>query len=186
MLAVGFMPILPHLTHMPEIGADVVLADDAYLVGKVQVEGPARFGSSAVARGDQNRISISPRFCIGRGSTIHVEIETETRIGADVWVGTDAVVHASQVGDGTRVEDHGLVLSNSRLGAGSIVAADSLVPEGSTFAENSYISGTPGRRLRDTTREERQQTLEMVARALIKPGENLSQRARAKADDTRD
>ena len=160
------MPILPYLAHSPEVGQYVELAEDAYLVGKVRVEGPARFASSAVARGDQNRIVIGRRFCIGNGSTIHVEIEAETRIGTDVWVGDEAVVHASRVGDGTRVEDGGLVLSNSRVGAGSIVASDALVPEGSEFGENSYISGTPGRRLRDTTPDERQQTLEMIADAL--------------------
>lgn len=170
MLAVGFMPILPYLTHMPEVGADVALANDAYLVGKVHVEGPAHFASRAVARGDQNRIVIGPRFCMGNGATVHVEIEAETRIGADVWVGVGAVVHASQVGNGTRVEDRGLVLSNSHIGAGSIVAADSLVPEGAEFGENSYISGTPGRRLRDTTPEERAQTREMIAKALSRRG----------------
>lgn len=160
------MPILPYLAHSPEVGQDVALAADAYLVGKVHVEGPARFASSAVARGDQNRIVIGTRFCLGSGSTIHVEIEAETRIGANVWVGNEAVVHAAQVGDGTRVENGGLVLSNSRIGAGSIIAEDALVPEGSQFGENSYISGTPGRRLRDTTPDERRQTLEMIAAAL--------------------
>lgn len=166
MLAVGFMPILPYLAHAPEVGPDVALADDAFLVGKVRVEGPALFLESAVARGDQNRIIIGARFCIGSGSTIHVELDAETRIGPDVWIGNDAVVHASQVGAGTRVEDGGLVLSHSKVGAGCIVAADSLVPEGAEYPENSYISGTPGRRRRDTTPEERQETLEMIANAL--------------------
>jgi carbonic anhydrase/acetyltransferase-like protein (isoleucine patch superfamily) len=58
------------------------------------------------------------------------------------------------------------VLSTSRVGAGSIVAADSLVPEGVEFPENSYISGTPGRRIRDTTPEERAATLQLVANAI--------------------
>lgn len=164
------MPILAYLAQSPVVGTDVALADDAYLVGKVRVEGPARFASSAVARGDQNRIVIAGRFCIGSGSTIHVEIEAQTSIGANVWVGRDAVVHAAELGDGTRVEDGGLVLSNSRVGAGSIVAADSLVPEGSEYPDNSYISGTPGRRRRDTTPEERQETLAMIAKALSSYG----------------
>ena len=160
------MPILPYLEHSPTVGQGVFLADDAYLVGKVRVVGPAVFDSRAVLRGDQNRIEIGPRFRIGRGSTIHVELPTPTLIGADVWVGDDAVVHACSLGDGVRVEDGGLVLSNSSVGAGSIVAADALVSEGVGFPENSYISGTPGRRLRDTTEEERDETLRLVAAAL--------------------
>ena len=104
---------------------------------------------------------------MGRGSTIHVELPTPTLIGTDVWVGDEAVVHACTLGDGVRVEDGGLVLSNSSVGAGSIVAADALVSEGVEFPENSYISGTPGRRRRDTTEEEREETRRRVAAALV-------------------
>ncbi len=161
------MPILPYLEHVPEVGPDVSLAEDAFLVGKVHVEGPARLESSAVVRGDQNQVVIGSRFRIGRRASVHVEQHTSTRIGANVWVGDDAVVHATTLGDGTRVEDGGLVLSTSKVGAGSIVAADALVSEGVEFPDNSYISGTPGRRERDTTEEERQATLRMIAEALV-------------------
>ena len=100
---------------------------------------------------------------MGRGSSIHVELHTPTLIGAEVWLGDDVVVHATTLGDGVRVENGGLVLSTSKVGAGSIVAADALVAEGVEFAEDSYISGTPGRRVRDTTPEEREETRRLVA-----------------------
>jgi carbonic anhydrase/acetyltransferase-like protein (isoleucine patch superfamily) len=160
------MPILPYLEHLPEVGSDVALADDAFIVGKVFLAGPARLESSAVVRGDQNGVAIGARFRMGRRSSIHVERHTDTRVGANVWLGDDVVVHATTLGDGTRVEDGGLVLSTSKVGAGSIVAADALVPEGVEFPDNSYISGTPGRRARETTPEERQATLRMIEAAL--------------------
>jgi carbonic anhydrase/acetyltransferase-like protein (isoleucine patch superfamily) len=160
------VPILPYLEHEPSVGEAVSLADDAFVVGKVRVEGPARLEASAVLRGDRNLIDVGPRFRIGRGSTIHVEVHTHTQIGADVWLGNDVVVHACSLGDGVRIEDGGLVLSTSNVGTGSIVATDALVSEGATFPENSYISGTPGRRLRETTPEERAATRRMVSDAL--------------------
>ena len=121
-------------------------------------------------RGDQNTIAVGPRFHIGRGSTIHVESYSPTRIGSDVWLGDNVVVHACTLGDGVRVEDGGLVLSTSSVGSGSIVAADSLVAEGAEFPENSYIGGTPGRRLRDTTPDEREETRRRVAEAFRTAG----------------
>ncbi|MBV9325520.1 MAG: hypothetical protein JO352_17235 [Chloroflexi bacterium] len=160
------MPVLPYLDRAPELGSGVSLADDAWLVGKVHLAGPARLESSAVVRADQNDVVIGAHFRMGRGSSIHVERHTSTRVGAHVWLGDDVVVHATTLGDGTRVEDGGLVLSTSKVGAGSVVAADALVSEGAEFPENSYISGTPGRRLRETTPEERQATLRMIADAL--------------------
>jgi carbonic anhydrase/acetyltransferase-like protein (isoleucine patch superfamily) len=163
----GSVPILSYRDVTPEVGERVALAAQAFIVGKVRVAGPAVLGASAVLRGDQNWISVGPRFRMGERSTIHVELDTDTRIGSDVWLGDDAVVHACTLGDGVRVEDGGLVLSQSRVGAGSIVAADALVPEGVTFPEHSFIHGTPGRRIRDTTPEERAETRQRVADALV-------------------
>ena len=160
------MPTHSYLEHIPEHGADVSLHPDAAVVGRVRLAGPARFESRASVRGDQNWVSIGARFRIGTGSTIHVERHTPTVIGEDVWLGDDVVVHATTLGDCVRVEDGGLVLSTSKVGAGSIVAADALVSEGTEFPENSYIAGTPGRRIRDTTPEERAATLQMVLAAL--------------------
>jgi carbonic anhydrase/acetyltransferase-like protein (isoleucine patch superfamily) len=162
----GNVPILNFRDATPEVGEGVVVAAQAFIVGKVRVAGPAVLGESAVLRGDQNWISVGPRFRIGERSTIHVELDTDTRVGSDVWVGDDAVVHACTLGDGVRVEDGGLVLSQSQVGAGSIVAAGSLVPEGVAFSEHSFIQGTPGRRIRDTTPEERAETRQRVADAL--------------------
>ena len=87
-------------------------------------------------------------------------------MGSDVWIDDHAVVHGSTLGSGVRVERAGIVLSHSTIGSGSIVAAGSLVPEGSEFPDNSYLEGTPVKRLRDTTPEERAATLRMVAEAL--------------------
>ncbi|HLZ29136.1 MAG TPA: gamma carbonic anhydrase family protein [Chloroflexota bacterium] len=161
------MPILTYLDHHPLIGAGVGLADDAYIVGQVSVAGPALLAAGAVLRGDQNTIAVGPRFHIGRGSTIHVESYSPTRIGSDVWLGDSVVVHACTLGDGVRVEDGGLVLSTSRVGSGSIVTAGSLVPEGAEFPEDSYIDGTPGRRVRATTSAEREETRQRVGDALV-------------------
>ena len=159
--------MLPYLDQQPRLGADVELADDAVVVGAVELAGPARLAASAVVRGDQSPIAIGPRFHLGVGSTVHVESTAGTRIGAGVWVGDHAVVHASTVGDDVRVEEGALVLTGSTVGAGSIVAAGSLVPENSSFPERSYISGVPGRRLRDTTDEERSETETRLNRALV-------------------
>jgi len=159
----GYVPVLRYLEFTPAVGAEVALAETAFLVGKVHVAGPAVLADNAVLRGDQNWINVGPRFHIGQRSSIHVELDTSTEIGADVWIGDEAVVHACTLGDGVRVENGGLVLSGSRVGAGSVVDADALVPEGVEFPDNSFISGTPGRRVRETTPEERAETRQRVA-----------------------
>jgi carbonic anhydrase/acetyltransferase-like protein (isoleucine patch superfamily) len=111
-------------------------------------------------------VTIGSRFYLGSGSTVHVESFTGTRIGSSVWVGDHAVVHGTTVGDQVRVEDGALVLTGSMVGSGSVIAGGSLVPEKATFPENSYVEGSPARRLRETTREERAETEARLASAL--------------------
>jgi carbonic anhydrase/acetyltransferase-like protein (isoleucine patch superfamily) len=152
------VPVLPYLAHTPQLAPDVLVAEGAVVVGRVAVAGPAVIEPSAVLRGDQSFIEVEGPFRIGPGSTIHTEVDVPTRIASGCWLGDGAVVHASVLGSGVRVEDGALVLSYSTIGSGSIVEAGSLVPENATFEENSYISGVPGRRVRDTTGEERSET----------------------------
>jgi carbonic anhydrase/acetyltransferase-like protein (isoleucine patch superfamily) len=72
-------------------------------------------------------------------------------------------VHACTLGDNVRVEDRGLVLTGARVGAGSVVAAGALVTENAEFPAHSYLSGTPARRVRETTPEERAETARRLA-----------------------
>lgn len=152
------MPIVPYLDHEPRIDGDLELANDAFIIGRVALAGPAVLDARAVIRGDQATIEIGAHFHLGQRSTIHVDPNSPTRIGKDVWVGDDAVAHGCTLGDNVRVENRALVLSRSEVGTGSIVEAGALVTEGAVFPDNSYISGSPGRRVRDTTPEERADT----------------------------
>ena len=160
------MPVVRYFEFEPAVGEGVWLAPDAYVIGKCSLAGPARLEASAVMRGDQSTIAVGRGFRLGARSTVHVDSGNPTSVGDDVWVGDDAVVHGCTLGSQVRVEDGALVLSRSTVGAGSVIAADSLVPEGATFPENSYVEGTPGRRLRDTTPEERAETERRVRVAL--------------------
>ncbi len=163
------MPTLRYLEHEPSVSSDVMLADSAYVIGRTTVQGPALLRGDAILRGDQATIHAGPRFHLGNRSTVHVDNQNSTHIGSNVWVGDDAVVHGCTVGEGTRLEDGALILSGSRVGRDCVVERGSLVPEGAEFSDNSYIAGTPGRRLRDTTPEERAATQRLLDHAFGLP-----------------
>ena len=156
------MPILPYRERTPQVGPEVTIADDAYVVGWVSLPGPAVIGVSAVMRGEEAAITIGARYRMGSRATIHVDPGAETHIGEDSWLGDGSVVHGSVLGDCVRVGDGASVLNHSEVGGGSVIADGALLSENSSFPENSYIEGTPGKRVRDTTGEEREETRAMV------------------------
>jgi carbonic anhydrase/acetyltransferase-like protein (isoleucine patch superfamily) len=48
-----------------------------------------------------------------------------------------------------------VILNGARIGAGSIVAAGALVPEGKEFPPNSLIMGVPAKVVREATDQDR-------------------------------
>jgi carbonic anhydrase/acetyltransferase-like protein (isoleucine patch superfamily) len=159
------VPLVAYLAWEPQVGPGVVLEEQAFVIGRARVAGPALVRARAVIRSDDSHTAFGPRFVIGEGSTVHVDGGRPTVVGSDVVLGADVVLHGCTLGDCVRIEDGGLVLNGGSVGSGSLVAADSLVSEGASFPENSYIAGTPGRRLRDTTPEERAETRRIAAAA---------------------
>src|SRR2546421_13082591 len=101
------LPVLLYLTHTPQLSAEVSLAEDAVVVGRVTISGRAVIGPSAVLRGDQSFIEVAGPLRMGRGSTIHTEVDVPTRIASGAFLGDHVVVHASVLGENVRVEDHG-------------------------------------------------------------------------------
>ena len=85
---------------------------------------------NVVIRGDVNHIRIGARTNIQDLTMVHVMRETHpTTIGDEVTIGHSAVVW--QHGRGSRARRHGRILLNGvHVGHDSIVAAGSLLPEG--------------------------------------------------------
>ena len=148
--------ILPVKDKSPTWGNDCFIADNATLVGDVQMGNNCSVWFNAVIRGDVNYIKIGNNSNIQDGVVIHgTYLKAGTDIGNYVSIGHNALVHGctlkdhSLVGMGAIVMDGAIVEEYVIIGAGSVVLEK-------TICESGYLyAGSPARKIKPLTDEQK-------------------------------
>ena len=83
----------------PDIADDVFIADNAVVIGSVSIASQASVWFGTVLRGDNDEIQIGERSNVQDGSVIHVDEGVPTRIGSDVSIGHNTVIHGCTIGN---------------------------------------------------------------------------------------
>tara|TARA_B100000287_G_scaffold377290_1_gene379003 strand:+ start:550 stop:1065 length:516 start_codon:yes stop_codon:yes gene_type:complete len=125
----------------PSFGKEVYLADNTTVIGDVEIGNYCSLWFSSVVRGDVNSIKIGNKVNIQDGAIIHCTYKkAKTTIGDNVSIGHNAIVHGCTIesnvliGMGAIIMDKVIVKKNSIIAAGSVVLEGTEIPEGSTFA----------------------------------------------------
>jgi carbonic anhydrase/acetyltransferase-like protein (isoleucine patch superfamily) len=129
----------------PEIDELAYVHPDAVVIGRVSLGPEASVWPTAVLRGDHGLITVGARTSVQDGTIVHCTAEHPTVIGADCVVGHNAHLEGCVVEDGCLIGSGSVVLNRVRVGAGSIVAAAALVPEGFEVPVRSLVAGVPAK-----------------------------------------
>lgn len=147
--------ILPVKGVSPTFADDVYIADNATVVGDVQIGDHCSIWFNAVVRGDVNYIKVGNYSNIQDGVVIHCTYQKNgTDIGNYVNVGHNAIVHGCTVQDyvligmGAIVMDRAVVQSNVIVAAGAVVLEDSVLESGFLYA------GVPAKKIKPLTDEQ--------------------------------
>lgn len=140
----------------PQIHESVFVAENAVVIGDVEIGARASIWYNCVLRGDVNHIRIGARTNIQDGTIIHVSRQAElaTVIEDEVTVGHRATVHGCHIATGSLIGIGAIVLDGARIGRNSLVAAGSLVTPGTEIPAESFVIGTPARVRRRLSGEE--------------------------------
>src|SRR5207249_778284 len=115
----------------PRLGARVFIADNAAVIGDVELGGGCSIWYGAALGGDIHYIRIGARTNIQDNSVVHVEQGTGPAIvGEEVTVGHAAVVHGCTIERGALIGIGASVLSHAVVGEQALIGAGALVPEG--------------------------------------------------------
>lgn len=115
--------------HRPVIADSAFIAEDAVLIGNVEIGENASVWYGCVLRGDSGRIVVGENSNIQDGSILHCDRGFEVRIGKNVTVGHGAIVHGAVVEDEVLIGMRATLLNGAHIKTKSIVAAGALVPE---------------------------------------------------------
>ena len=147
--------IRPFLEQKPRIHPTVFVADDAFVIGEVEIGGDASVWFGSVVRGDVNHIRIGARTNIQDHTIIHVNSGTHPTILEDeITVGHRVTLHGCYVESGSLIGIGSILLDGVRIGRESLVAAGSLVTPNTQIPPRSLVMGAPARVKRELTDEE--------------------------------
>lgn len=137
----------------PTIDASSYIDESAQVIGDVVIGPESSVWMNVVIRGDVNHIRIGSRTNVQDLTMVHVMRETNpTIIGDEVTIGHSAVVHGCTIEDRALIGMAAVLLNGVHVGHDSIVAAGSLITEGTRIPPRSLVMGRPGkvkRALRD-------------------------------------
>ena len=140
---------------MPRVHPTAFIDDSAQVIGDVEIGEESSVWMGVVIRGDVNRIRIGRRSNVQDGTIVHVMKDTHaTTIGDDVTVGHGVMLHGCTIENQCLIGMRATLLNGARVGAGSIVAAGSLLVEGMDVPPRSLVMGSPAKVKRALSEEE--------------------------------
>ncbi|MGB0466216.1 MAG: gamma carbonic anhydrase family protein [Pontibacterium sp.] len=126
-------------------GDEHFIADNATVIGNVELQDKTSIWFNVVIRGDNDPIIIGEGTNIQDGAVLHTDPGFSLTIGRNVTVGHQAMLHGCTVGDGSLIGIGAVVLNGAKIGKGCLVGAKALVPEGMEIPDYSLVVGAPAK-----------------------------------------
>lgn len=149
------MIIRPYKNIIPKIDDSAFVAENAAIIGDVQIGAGSGIWYGVTLRGDVNDIKIGARTNIQDGTVIHTSLGVQgTYIGDDVTVGHMALLHACTIGNKAFIGMQSLIMDEVIVEDEAMVAAGSMVTPRKRIPRHQLWGGRPARYMRDMTPEE--------------------------------
>lgn len=136
----------------PRIDSTAWIAENAVIIGDVEIGPKANIWYNVVIRGDTNRIVVGAETNVQDGTIIHAEtLQGACLIGARVTIGHNAIVHGCIVEDDVMIGMGSIVLSYAKIGKGSLIAAGAVVRENTVVPPGVIMAGVPAKEIGPVT-----------------------------------
>lgn len=138
--------IRPFKSIWPVVDPTAYVDQSAQVIGDVTLGPESSVWMNVVIRGDVHHIRIGARTNIQDLTLIHVMRDAHpTIIGDEVTVGHSAVIHGTTIEDRVLIGMGAVLLNGVHVGHDSIVAAGTLITEGTVIPPRSLVMGRPGK-----------------------------------------
>jgi|TARA_B110000305_G_scaffold54786_1_gene60450 carbonic anhydrase/acetyltransferase-like protein (isoleucine patch superfamily) len=138
----------------PKLGEDCWLAENATLVGDIEMGDQCSVWFNAVIRGDVNSIRIGNRVNVQDGAVLHCTYEkTKVVIGDNVSIGHNALIHGCSIESNVLIGMGAIVMDNCHVESNTIIAAGAVLLEGTRVESWSIYAGVPAKKVKTLSPE---------------------------------
>lgn len=153
----------------PKLGKDCFLAENATLIGDIEMGDECSVWFQAVVRGDVHQIRMGNRVNVQDGAIIHCTYQrAPTTIGHNVSIGHRAIVHGCTISNNVLVGMGAIVMDHAEVDSNCIIAAGAVVLEGAKLESNSIYAGVPAKKVKELSPEAFSDSVERIAQAYVK------------------
>lgn len=153
----------------PQFGKDCFVAENAVIIGDVEMGDNCSIWYSAVIRGDVHYIKIGNKVNIQDGAVIHATYKKHpTNIGNNVSIAHNAIVHGCTIHDNVLIGMGAIVMDNCVVNSNAIIAAGAVLTKGTIVESGSIYAGTPAKKIKDISEELLSGEVERIADAYVK------------------
>ena len=159
------MAIIKELNgHAPKFGNNCFLADNAVIVGEVEMGDDCSIWFSAVVRGDVHFIKMGNKVNIQDNATIHATYQkSPTIIGNNVSIGHNAIVNGCTIHDNVLVGMGAIVMDDCIVESNSLIAAGAILTKGTHVKEGELWAGIPAKKIKDVPQSLKEGEIERIA-----------------------
>lgn len=154
----------------PDLAKASFVAENATIIGDVQLSEGCNIWYGAVLRADDGPIILAENANVQDNAVVHMDPGGSVYIGKNVTVGHGAIIHGCTIGENSLIGMGATLLNNCVIGKGCIVGAGALVPEGMELPDGSLAVGVPAK-IRGTVSPEQAEAAIENALHYVKHGE---------------
>jgi carbonic anhydrase/acetyltransferase-like protein (isoleucine patch superfamily) len=138
----------------PAVDPSAWIAHSATAVGRVDIHALTSIWYGAVIRAEAEPIVIGEGSNLQDGVKAHVDPGYPLKIGNNVTIGHNAVVHGCTIADNCLIGMGAILMNGVTIGEESLIAAGALVTEGTHVPPRSLVAGVPAKVRRELTQDE--------------------------------
>ncbi len=146
--------IISYKGKTPKIAPSAFVAENAVIIGDVEIGENSSVWFGCVLRCEENRIIIGKNTNIQDLTTIHTDHCCSVIIGDNVTVGHNVVLHGCEIGNNVLIGMGTIIMNGSKIGENSLIGAGSLITQNMVIPPNTLVFGRPAKVIRELTPEE--------------------------------
>jgi len=146
----------------PKVDPTAFIAENAMVIGDVEIGPGSNIWFYSIVRGDQNYIQIGSNCNIQDACVLHVENDLPLIIEDEVAFGHRVVAHACKIRKGSLIGIGAVVLNGAEIGEESIIGAGSVVTPNTIIPSRTLALGNPAKPIHSL----REKDLDLIRRTI--------------------